>query len=147
MRDLTVDATIQAGDWPDTDTRATQYKGAASELTAAAWLLGKGYDVFRNVSPIGMADLIAVKFETGELLRVDVKTGFFNAYGGFGYPRLSAAQIVLGIRPLVVGPNGWVGFPEDYPKMLRKPQPKKAHKPRRKPAPDHPWRRAKTARK
>jgi len=45
-----------------------------SELKAVIWLLEQGYDVFRNVSPCGHADLIAVNHETKEIIMVDVKT-------------------------------------------------------------------------
>ena len=46
--------------------------GAASELTACAWLLSEGYEVFRNVAPAGPIDLIA--FKDGLFLFIDVKT-------------------------------------------------------------------------
>ena len=36
-------------------------RGAETELMACAWLLGQGYEVFRNVSPFGMIDIIAIK--------------------------------------------------------------------------------------
>lgn len=47
--------------------------GAASELIAAAYLLQQGYEVFRNVSPTGPADLVIWSRETGEMTKVDVK--------------------------------------------------------------------------
>lgn len=46
--------------------------GAASELTACAWLLMEGYEVFRNVSSTGPIDLIAAR--DGMMLFIDVKT-------------------------------------------------------------------------
>ena len=47
-------------------------RGAVSELTATVWLLEQGYEVYRNVSPEGPFDLVAVK--PGETLFIDVKT-------------------------------------------------------------------------
>lgn len=46
-------------------------KGALAELKACSWLIEQGYEVFRNVSPEGPFDLIAVK--PGETIYVDVK--------------------------------------------------------------------------
>jgi hypothetical protein len=39
----------------------TKHRGAHSELTACAFLLSEGYEVYRNVSQHGYADLIAIK--------------------------------------------------------------------------------------
>ena len=47
-------------------------KGAMSELLAAADLLKKGFEVYRNVSPCGSVDLIIRKGQT--LLSVEVRT-------------------------------------------------------------------------
>jgi hypothetical protein len=52
-----------------------KHQGAHSELTVSARLLQLGYEVFRNVSAHGMADLVAYKPSTGEILLIDVKTG------------------------------------------------------------------------
>ena len=38
-----------------------KHKGALAELQACAWLLKQGYEVFRNISQCGVADLIAWK--------------------------------------------------------------------------------------
>lgn len=56
-------------------------KGAISEHLATAWLLAKGYDVFRNVSPNGRADLLAVDWVNDETIRVDVKSDGFDLCG------------------------------------------------------------------
>lgn len=53
-------------------TAGHKHLGAQSELVAAAWLIGQGFDVFRNVSPHGDIDLIAVRGD--ELRKFDVKT-------------------------------------------------------------------------
>lgn len=49
-----------------------KHRGATSELIAAAWLLRQGYEVFRNVSQHGEADLVAIKGD--EVIQIDVKT-------------------------------------------------------------------------
>ena len=46
--------------------------GAYAELSAAGELLRRGFWVFRNVSPHGPCDLIALK--SGRAIRVEVKT-------------------------------------------------------------------------
>ncbi len=51
-----------------------KHKGATSELIATTWLLKQGYEVFRNVSPHGKIDIIAIHPDTGEILYIDVKT-------------------------------------------------------------------------
>lgn len=48
-----------------------KHRGAHAELKAAAWLLEQGFDVFRNVSPHGDTDLVAIK--DGVVRRFDVK--------------------------------------------------------------------------
>lgn len=53
-------------------------RGAISEHLATAWLLASGYDVFRNVSPAGRADLLAVDWANDETIRVDVKSEGFS---------------------------------------------------------------------
>lgn len=37
-----------------------KHKGGHSELVACAWLLGNGYEVFRNVSQHGAIDVVAI---------------------------------------------------------------------------------------
>lgn len=53
--------------------------GAVAELKACAWLLKNGYEVFRNVSATGKADLVAYKDD--ELILIDVTTGRFKRDG------------------------------------------------------------------
>jgi hypothetical protein len=48
------------------------YLGAACELAVCADLLRKGFDVFRNVSPNGISDLVIMK--AGHVLTVQVKS-------------------------------------------------------------------------
>lgn len=59
-------------------------KGSISEHLATAWLLQSGYDVFRNVSPNGRADLLAVDWDEDETIRVDVKSEGFTLVEGEG---------------------------------------------------------------
>jgi len=59
-------------------------KGAISEHIATAWLMANGYDVFRNVSPNGRADILAVDWEKDETIRVDVKSEGFSLVPGVG---------------------------------------------------------------
>ena len=47
-------------------------KGTSSELIVATDLLGRGFEVFRSLSPDGSCDLIALK--DGRALRIEVKT-------------------------------------------------------------------------
>lgn len=53
-------------------------KGAVGEYVASIWLMRQGYDVFRNMSPNGIADIIARKWSTDETLFIDVKSQYFN---------------------------------------------------------------------
>jgi len=46
--------------------------GAINELRASAWLMSLGWKVFRNLSPCGPVDIVAIKDES--LLMIDVKT-------------------------------------------------------------------------
>lgn len=54
-------------------------KGAAGELIVCVDLLSKGWEVFRAVSPQCSCDLVAHR--AGELVRVEVRTGYRNARG------------------------------------------------------------------
>ena len=87
-------------------------KGAISEHIATAWLLAQGLDVFRNVSPNGRADLLAVDWIKDETIRVDVKSEGFTLEEGkggrMGASARSRAELNkgYGIRYLVVGRNG-----------------------------------------
>src|SRR3546814_1160866 len=55
--------------------RETSYiNGSQAELICSAWLLGLGYQVFRNVSGGGPADLIAWNIHTDAKFVIDVKS-------------------------------------------------------------------------
>lgn len=49
-------------------------KGAMNECVAASWLFSQGYNVFRNLAPVGRADLVAKNWDTDELIWIDVKS-------------------------------------------------------------------------
>lgn len=82
-----------------------KHKGAHSEMVACAWLLSNGYEVFRNVSPVGLSDVIAQK--GGQILLLDVKSG---------NTQLSREQIAGGVLPLWVSSSGHcrIGFRSSY---------------------------------
>jgi len=94
-----------------------KHRGALSELHAVAWLLEQGYEVFRNVSQHGPADIIAVNFDTGERLFIDVKSAVLSSYcladgnkitveRGNSYNRRTDAQKQHGVKILLVRRSG-----------------------------------------
>jgi hypothetical protein len=72
-----------------------KHRGAYNELAACQWLLAQGYEVFRNVSPYGMVDIVAVRGD--EILKIDVKSD-----GGC----LGRGQVGKGIAVLHVSDDG-----------------------------------------
>jgi hypothetical protein len=76
-----------------------KHKGAHAELVACVWLLGQGYEVYRNVSQHGAIDVIAIK--DGVPLFLDIKSGL-----GAGKPGISQEQAALGVIALIVDENG-----------------------------------------
>jgi len=56
-------------------------KGAINEHIATAWLMKHGYDVFRNSSPRGRADLVANKWDGSGWIPIDVKSEGFDLDG------------------------------------------------------------------
>jgi Holliday junction resolvase len=50
----------------------SKHKSSHSELIACSWLLKRGYDVFRNVSHYGIADIVA--FRGDDIIKIDVKS-------------------------------------------------------------------------
>jgi hypothetical protein len=85
---------------------AVKHKGTRSEFLAIAWLLGEGFEVFRNVSPHGHIDLIVAK--NGEMIPIDVKS--ITDTWQQGKKPLTTEQIAAGIRPMYVWPDGRVKF-------------------------------------
>jgi hypothetical protein len=78
-----------------------KHRGAQAELIACAYLLGEGYEVFRNISPCGSADIIACK--GSELRRIDVKSGTYH-------PQLTEVQRQDGVVILYVAADGGCEF-------------------------------------
>lgn len=82
-----------------------KHSGAKSELIACAWLLGQGYEVFRNVSSHGEVDVVAIKSD--RVLRLDIKSATVSPHtGAIQGGKLSQKQIELGVVPLCVLPDG-----------------------------------------
>lgn len=75
--------------------------GAHSELSACAWLLREGYEVFRNISQFGIVDVVAIK--GGEVLKLDVKTAPKSSWAAI---RVSEAQELDGVALLLISPDG-----------------------------------------
>jgi len=105
---------------------STGTKGAISEHFATAWLLQQGYDVFRNVSPNGRADLLAVNWEKDETIRVDVKSQAYgkarNARGVQAERR--EANAGFDIRYLVVQDDGACDWYSETPEPANDNEPK-----------------------
>lgn len=83
-----------------------QTMGCLSELRACAYLIGRGYMVFRNVSSCGPIDIIAVR--EGETRFFDVKTGQPRPAGGMWAKsaRLTEKQKNLNVDLLYVHSDG-----------------------------------------
>ena len=74
----------------------SKHRGAWGEVTACAWLLGQGFEVFRNVSPVGLVDVVAMRH--GEVLLLDIKSGVRS--------QLEPAQVAAGVLLLTVDGDG-----------------------------------------
>lgn len=77
-----------------------KHKGAQAELIACAWLLKQGYEVYRNVSPWGLCDVLATL--NGKYFKFDVKTMVTEAT----VTQLTHAQIEAGVLLLGVHDDG-----------------------------------------
>ena len=81
-----------------------KHRGAMAELMACAWLLRNGFEVFRNVSSVGLIDVVAWK--DGQFYAFDIKmvqygitlTGFSNPK----IPCLTEEQRKFRVLPLLV---------------------------------------------
>ncbi len=86
----------------DRQAVGAKHRGAWAETVACAWLLQQGYEVFRNISPSGAIDLVAIK--GGEVLKFDVK-----AFADLKVlPCRTAEQRALGVQFLVIRDDGTV---------------------------------------
>lgn len=88
-------------------------KGAVSELRACIWLMDRGYVVFRNVSPCGLADLVAIHFPTKQTLLIEVKSASRGLHGRLHCGRLSPEARNAGVLILAVMAD-WIGFAKDW---------------------------------
>lgn len=97
-----------------------KHLGSYAEMLAAAWLLERGYEVFRNVSDRGPIDLVVVK--DGQTTFVDVKLVkpvmlVSREKAGQARirsePQMKPLQKEMGVVPLFVGPDGFCSFDLD----------------------------------
>ncbi len=92
---------------------ALKHRGAHAELLATVWLLRQGYEVFRNISDSGLADLVAWKEGSLPIL-LDVKStaeSFSKVRGHYVFFKsLKSRQIEMGVRPIYVLHDGTVTF-------------------------------------
>lgn len=73
-----------------------KHRGARAELLAVTFLLKEGYEVFRNVSPHGLIDLVAIK--GGVSVHFDVKTAQITKDSKRLTTRLSLEQVTTGVK-------------------------------------------------
>jgi hypothetical protein len=87
-----------------------KHKGAHSELVACAWLLSRGYEVFRNVSQHGKVDVIAIR--DGVVMYIDVKTACTtkNGYANRTPPPCGSGLVYLLVK--LDGSCEWLVPPE-----------------------------------
>jgi hypothetical protein len=88
----------------------TKHRTAETELAACLFLLREGYEVFRNISACGTADLIACKGD--KVLRIDVKSG--------SAPKLTPEQESEGVVILHVDEHGHCEFGADRKRRVAK---------------------------
>lgn len=84
--------------------KKNKHAGAMNELQACLHLLEDGYEVFKNVSPVGEIDIIAIK--NGVIKLLDVKPGVVKSDGTATGMSLKNNQLALGIRALHVYKDG-----------------------------------------
>ena len=88
-------------------------KGQWSEFTAAAWLVTKGYLIYPKHQDNDPIDLIAVHRNTGDVLKLDVKTVSYRKTGRVG-DRINRVvnkhQKKIGVQLLYVYPDGRCDF-------------------------------------
>ena len=89
-------------------------KGQHSEFVAAAWLIKQNYLVYIKTQDNDPIDLIAVDRETGEVLKLDVKSVSIRKSGpkkGYRISRIvSDYQNQLGVKLLYVYDDGRCDF-------------------------------------
>lgn len=101
---------------PNGDKVPTTLVGSLNEYKAVVWLIEQGYEVYKNVNPIGEVDLIAAKAGGGVVIEVDVKTlrkASSKRYNFLKKDYLTEDQIDRGIKPLFVF-GDTVGWNKSY---------------------------------
>lgn len=82
-----------------------KHTGARNEMIACAFLLCEGYEVFRNVSPHGIIDVIGMR--GGLVTYFDVKgISDSSSKSPLSNDMLSQEQILAGVKRLNVFPDG-----------------------------------------
>jgi len=93
---------------PEENAVPRKHRGTHAELIAACWLMERGYDVFRNLSPYGPVDLVTIKGDRFRLFDVKLchfrphKLGGWQIHGSV----LTEEQKALGVELLFVTPDG-----------------------------------------
>lgn len=89
-----------------------KHKGSKVELLACAHLLDQDYEVFKNVSNHGIADLVVWKPETNDVIFYDVKSisPQFRAngekrYSPTAFPKATEEQRKFGVKILLYDPE------------------------------------------
>jgi len=89
-------------------------KGQRSEFLAAAWLISINYLVYVKTQDNDPIDLVAVHRNTGDVLKLDVKSVSFRRTGpkkGYRISRvLNEHQKKIGVTLLYVYPDGRCDF-------------------------------------
>ena len=89
-------------------------KGQRSEFIAAAWLISINYLVYVKTQDNDPIDLVAVHRNTGDVLKLDVKSVSFRRTGpkkGYRISRvLNEHQKKIGVTLLYVYPDGRCDF-------------------------------------
>ena len=103
---------VYYGQLLDKDMSKTM-KGQRSEFLAAAWLISINYLVYVKTQDNDPIDLVAVHRNTGEVLKLDVKTVSYRKTGRVG-DRINRVvnkhQKKIGVQLLYVYPDGRCDF-------------------------------------
>ena len=79
-------------------------KGAACELLACAYLIDAGYMVFRNISPRGCIDIVAIR--GNEIRKFDVKSASLSLWENVSNISITYEQKAMGVEILYVDEYG-----------------------------------------
>lgn len=89
-----------------------KHRGAHSELLACAWLVARGCEVFRNLSPHGIVDIVVLW--RGRLIAFDAKTtAEYMTKDGLqvAFPRATEEQAANGVQIIYVRRDGSIVCP------------------------------------